>query len=59
MKMKKLMTWVKMRTRSRRWKDSGDLASAVKTPKAIAQDRSPESDHRRLRVLIFTQLIYL
>ena len=29
-----------------RWKDSGDLSSAAKTPKAIARDRSPESDHR-------------
>ena len=28
-----------------RWKNSGDLSSAVKTPQVIAQDRSPESDH--------------
>ena len=37
----------------------GDVLSADKTPKAAAQDTSPESDLRRLRVLLFTQLVYL
>ena len=35
-----------------RWKDSGDLASAAKTPKAIARARSPESDHRVFLVIL-------
>ena len=43
-------SWMKRETRSRRCKDSRDVASAVKKLKAPAQATSLESLHRRLLV---------
>ena len=40
-----------------RWSDTGDLSRAIAYGVLTALDRSPESDHLRLLVLIFTHLI--